>query len=877
MKRLYIGLLLLLSSISYTQIPCPGLDSLNYGNQWYHTVQIHSQCWFKENLNIGIMRSAVNDQINNDTLEKFCYNNDSNMCNTYGGLYQWREAVQYTFKITPRGICPFGWHIPSDVEFDTLISSVGGDGNALKQIGQGQGTNTSGFSALLAGDNEYASFHDIGINANIWSSNNIFDPNMGSLLGSTKMIWNDIGINFINLPSAYGMSVRCIRDGADLILHSPYGGENWLIGSSHSINWGGNIISNSKIKIEYSIDNGISWLMISESVSAQDGSYTWNIPNSPSKYCKVRLTDLNNPNSVSLNNVDFTIKNDPCLGQSTIKHDDKTYNTIVIDGKCWFKDNLNSGIMIPGSQSSVTNGLTEKYCYNDDTANCSIYGGLYSLSEIMEPKICPTFWHIFSDTEFEILADNILYDANALKAVGQGYGYGTGTNTTGFSLLLAGYRWNDGSFQALGSTAYLPTYRHYIFNNVDNINNSDATPTTVGGSMRCVMDDLGPLLLKSPFGGENWLIGSTQKISWSLSDVINIKIDYTTDNGTSWINIIPSISASLGSYNWIIPNTPSKNSKVKISSVMNPDTNSISNNTFRIYKVSTDSCPGIPTINYAGQIYNTIAIGDQCWLKENLNVGTMINASQDQSNNGILEKYCYNNDSTKCSIYGGLYQWNEAMQYNTVENAKGICPDGWHIPSWSNFVDLLTHVDNIENDLLEVGQGSGTNASGFSALLSGSCGRGTFTSLENAFYWNSTNYDESNAFYSILFSHNIINEGGVGNKIAGSSIRCINDNKISNVPTKPEVKPPANFELSNAYPNPWNPTTTIRYQVPIITFVTIKVFDALGREVSTLVNEEKQAGSYEITLNGRNLSSGVYYYQMKAGNFTDTKKLILIK
>lgn len=88
---------------------------------------------------------------------------------------------------------------------------------------------------------------------------------------------------------------------------------------------------------------------------------------------------------------------------------------------------------------------------------------------------------------------------------------------------------------------------------------------------------------------------------------------------------------------------------------------------------------------------------------------------------------------------------------------------------------------------------------------------------------------------------------------------------------------PEKYSLEQNYPNPWNPTTTIRYQVTINTLVTIKLFDALGREVSTLVNETKSAGNYEVTLNGKNLRSGVYYYQMKSGNFIETKKLILLK
>ena len=80
------------------------------------------------------------------------------------------------------------------------------------------------------------------------------------------------------------------------------------------------------------------------------------------------------------------------------------------------------------------------------------------------------------------------------------------------------------------------------------------------------------------------------------------------------------------------------------------------------YTVSAP-CPGTPTVYYAGQTYHTVQIGSQCWLVENINAGTMINGSQSQKNNGIIEKYCYNNNSANCATYGGLYQWAEAVQY----------------------------------------------------------------------------------------------------------------------------------------------------------------------------------------------------------------------
>jgi endo-1,4-beta-xylanase len=88
---------------------------------------------------------------------------------------------------------------------------------------------------------------------------------------------------------------------------------------------------------------------------------------------------------------------------------------------------------------------------------------------------------------------------------------------------------------------------------------------------------------------------------------------------------------------------------------------------------------------------------------------------------------------------------------------------------------------------------------------------------------------------------------------------------------------PASFNLDQNFPNPFNPTTSIRYSVPKLTKVTLRVFDILGREVQTLVNTEQAPGQYTVTFNAQNLSSGVYFYQLNAGSFTSTKKLMLLK
>ncbi|QQS38334.1 MAG: T9SS type A sorting domain-containing protein [Ignavibacteriales bacterium] len=88
---------------------------------------------------------------------------------------------------------------------------------------------------------------------------------------------------------------------------------------------------------------------------------------------------------------------------------------------------------------------------------------------------------------------------------------------------------------------------------------------------------------------------------------------------------------------------------------------------------------------------------------------------------------------------------------------------------------------------------------------------------------------------------------------------------------------PFKYELSQNYPNPFNPTTTISWQSPVGSHQTIKVYDVLGNEVATLVNEYKEAGSYEVEFDGSSLASGMYIYKLSSGGFTSSKKMILIK
>jgi hypothetical protein len=117
----------------------------------------------------------------------------------------------------------------------------------------------------------------------------------------------------------------------------------------------------------------------------------------------------------------------------------------------------------------------------------------------------------------------------------------------------------------------------------------------------------------------------------------------------------------------------------------------------------------------------------------------------------------------------------------------------------------------------------------------------------------------------------------VSNNGSGKILIIENLTITSGIDESPETYLPESFNISQNYPNPFNPTTTIKYSIPKTSNVEIKIFDILGKEIETLVNEEKPIGTYEITWYAKNLPSGVFFYQMKAGKYLETKKMLLVK
>ena len=387
---------------------------------------------------------------------------------------------------------------------------------------------------------------------------------------------------------------------------------------------------------------------------------------------------------------------------------------------------------------------------------------------------------------------------------------------------------------------------------------------------------------------------------------------------------------------------------------------------------SQNPCPNVATVVYEGKTYNTVAIGDQCWLKENLDVGTQVNGSLEQTNNGTIEKYCYNNDPANCTTYGGLYQWNEAMQYVTTQENKGICPIGWHIPNGGEFPGGYGDGNALKAIGQGTGYGAGTNTSGFSALLAGYRDFGFGGLGASAFFWSSLVHDYGGgygyAWFINLGNDPFIysNEISIGSGI-GFSVRCVNDLSVSsllpvelnlftavaneksiqlnwststeknsdkfNIERKTidaawasigsvkasvlsnspkqysytdknlqsgkyqyrlkmidndgtfeyskvietEVAVPKEFELSQNFPNPFNPNTVISYSLPSASNVKLIVYNSLGQTVKVLENGFKNAGNYSVNFNANELPSGTYFYKIEAGQFSQIKKMMLLK
>jgi hypothetical protein len=214
---------------------------------------------------------------------------------------------------------------------------------------------------------------------------------------------------------------------------------------------------------------------------------------------------------------------------------------------------------------------------------------------------------------------------------------------------------------------------------------------------------------------------------------------------------------------------------------------------------------------------------------------------------------------------GYVIGWRRPPPYLDENLRFGRTTDGGQTWTWYEELYGLPNVPSLQEILA---------ASGTTAYVVGNLGR-VWKTTNVGTSWEHISPPTTNSLFgeSFLDANNGIVVGGGGTILRTSTGGT----------TWVEAEPASQtlildrFSLGQNYPNPFNPETKIGFGVSGSGFVSLKVFDVLGREVATLVNEEMRAGRYERTLNANGLSSGIYFYRLRAGSFVETKKLVVLK
>ncbi len=275
---------------------------------------------------------------------------------------------------------------------------------------------------------------------------------------------------------------------------------------------------------------------------------------------------------------------------------------------------------------------------------------------------------------------------------------------------------------------------------------------------------------------------------------VTIRLQVSNDNGDNFTFQAANLTGDVGA------NVTIGNNKHIIWNVHTEHPTMWGVNTFKMRVVANDEtyggspCPGIDSLVYAGLTYHTVQIGEQCWLKENLNVGQMRQHTSALNNNGIFEKYCYSNLESNCAKYGGLYSWAEALNYQNgvtnsappitpfVGNIQGICPAEWHIPSVDEY-NYLSSLERRNHTLIDTNQaGYTTNSSGLALKFGGELRGATFFRIgTEACIWTSSGETGFGNGYAYNFRMNQQTQISFGFTFAilarseGKSIRCIKD------------------------------------------------------------------------------------------------------
>lgn len=532
-----------------------------------------------------------------------------------------------------------------------------------------------------------------------------------------------------------------------------------------------------------------------------------------------------------------------CGDLFTDPRDGQQYSTVQIGEQCWMAENLNFGNQINASEDMTNNGIAEKYCYDNDPANCETYGALYQWNELMQYTVtegiqglCPDGWHIPSDLEWCTLEQTVDNSISCAAIFWRGIDGGTKLKAGGssdFEGLLGGYIFSTGTSMQMGDFGYFwnsTMYNEYwsFFRSLGNDFpgvRRHYTSIDHSKSVRCLKGEgalnLPPTQPTNPTP-ENGSVDQSIGINlmWECSDPENDALSYDVYFGTE--SAPPLVTSSLSGniyssvtldyhtvYYW----------KIVAHDTQGNETEGPVWNFRTIKQGGTFSCGDVITDPRDGRVYATTLIGDQCWMADNLNIGQWIENDVTMTDNGIIEKYCYDDDTLNCDEYGGMYQWDEMMQYSTQQGVSGICMEGWRLPTDNEWKSLEGNVDSeipvgdpiwdgwgfrgndVGGNAKEAGTShwlapnvGATNSSGFSAIGGGYSSSSLFYDKDKfGMYWSSTQLDEDAAIMRGFYYALPTDYRQDYSKMLGISVRCIQgDEAVNEPPNTPSNPSPAN-------------------------------------------------------------------------------------
>jgi hypothetical protein len=399
------------------------------------------------------------------------------------------------------------------------------------------------------------------------------------------------------------------------------------------------------------------------------------------------------------------------------------------------------------------------------------------------------------------------------------------------------------------------------------------------------VDNIPPTVnLNIPNGGERWDALSHHDIGWNDNDdrgVSAYKLEYSTNGGTSWTQICDWTNPDNHSFNWNLPDRPSRQARIRVS-CRDAAGNVGIDTSDRNFKIRDIVGPHVTVLFPSGG--DTLEVG--------CDTSIVWEATDNIAVDSFMIDYSIDNGSSWQAIAPwtsgnpGSYAW--AVPSNIMGNClvRAFCidPDSNITADTSSGYFLVRDSETPSIAILSPAQGDSISAD--SIGLSWQAQDNGQIALYRVEYCDIQDMVWTSAYEgpgpdSGSFNWPCPAPGNFGLRVScfdmggNYGLDSVFFTRIE--PTGIEELTPSNFALMQSYPNPFNPSTTIKYSLAEKSHVRLEVFDLLGNRVVTLVDQDREAGSYQETWQADGVASGVYIYKIEAGNFRDVKKTTLLR